>query len=466
MNYYEMREIISRIIPRQSVIKELAVKLDLVNEKGRKSSYRQYDFSVGEYVSKERLLSKDEIDSFLELSLKAYACPMPLNIDVYDGIACPYRCIYCFADTFKSSLYTSFFDNSRDVGIRSCNPSFYKKEFDKLWKFRGRIELAKNGIQRAIAMEIPLRFGIRFEDFHRQELSKGISLELLKYLAQEKYPVMINTKSDLIGRDDYVKALSDNQSAVHLTLISCDEEFLRKIEPGAPSFRRRLRAASRLISSGIKVVARIEPWMMFINDDSDMIEEYIQHIWEVGISNITFDTYSYSADLPGLRRKFHRLGYDFDRMYLLSCDSQPIASLMLGLFIDLFRSKGFSCSTFDMGNVPFNNDVICCEVGNLFSGFNYGCSVGAAWFISRVFPGSCLKWSEFESWVNEKGGFLSDKIREEVKRCWNWEDSGAYSNGWSVGMEICGNDEDGLIWKYNSKLSDYRKDMVDILRSL
>ena len=82
---------------------------------------------------------------------------------------CPFRCIYCFADTFRASLYTSFFDNPRAIGLRHCNPDYYKREIDKMLLLRGKDPHGLSGIRKAFAMEIPVRFGIRFEDFHPLE---------------------------------------------------------------------------------------------------------------------------------------------------------------------------------------------------------------------------------------------------------------------------------------------------------
>ena len=122
------------------------------------------------------------------------------------------------------------------MGLRHCDPNKYKRELDKFMKLRGDDPHSiNNPVSKAIAMEMPLRLGIRFEDFLKEEEELGISLEMLQYLSDINYPVMINTKSDLVGKDDYVNALSTNEggAAVHVTLISSDEKLLKNIEPGA-----------------------------------------------------------------------------------------------------------------------------------------------------------------------------------------------------------------------------------------
>lgn len=464
MDYWELRREVARIIPRISQLHLLKRKTDAVREKGRKKNYSQYNLKLGEWRKQERLLNTEEISSFLEISVRAQACPMPFNMDVWDGLLCPYGCIYCYANAFRASLYTAFFDNSKTMGFRHCNPNYYQREMDKMLKYRslseGRKREELSGINKAFALEIPVRMGIQFEDFLNNEKRAGVSLSMLRYLSEIEYPVMINSKSTIPGEDDYVKALASNKAgaAIHITSISSNPEVIRRLEPGAPSYKRRLEAMKNLTSAGVRVVARIEPYLFLLTDDPDDVEEYMVDIGDAGVKNITFDTYSYTAINPGIRQSFINAGYDFDRLYLAGCDSQPLGSLLLGKFMELFRQRGFSCSTFDMGNVPLNDQSVCCEVGDWFKGgFNYGCTVMASRFIQDHF-GAKVHWRDFVSWVEEKGGFLTEGLKRDVKELWNLGGNVAYSHRWSVGMTPVDNDEDGLVWAYIAE-DDYRGEL-------
>lgn len=373
----------------------------------------------------------------------------------------------CYADAFRASLYTSFFDNSKSIGMRHCNPDFYKRRLDELFeRSLGRDPLKVRGdIAKALAMRIPIRFGIRFEDFLPVEKAKGVSLELLKYLRDAQYPLMINTKSDLVGAAPYVRALSENEAktAVHITMISCDEDFLRVIEPGAPTFQKRITAAKHLSEAGVRVVARIEPYMVFLNDSKDMVMEYFGHMREAGVSHLTFDTYSYSANNPGIRQNFVRRGYDWERMFLLTSDSQAIGSILLSKFMELFRKEGFSSSSFDMGGVPDNSDSICCEVSDWFkdAGYNWGCVVGAVRYIKE--RGNVpTSWNDFYGYVMRNGGFLSKTLEEEVKELWNLEGNASYFVNWGRGIEPYGHDEHGILWHYReNRDEDFRYKILE-----
>ncbi len=88
MNYYELRKIAARIVPRMTKLMIGKKKQDAVREKGRKKNYHQFSLKTDEWVKQERLLNTEEINSFLEISLRAPACPMPFNMDIWDGLIC------------------------------------------------------------------------------------------------------------------------------------------------------------------------------------------------------------------------------------------------------------------------------------------------------------------------------------------------------------------------------------------
>jgi hypothetical protein len=145
-------------------------------------------------------------------------------------------------------------------------------------------------------------------------------------------------------------------------------------------------------------------------------------------------------------------------MFLLSSDSQWLSSLFLGSFMDLFRAEGLLVNTFDQGNVPDNEDWMCCSVGPWFeekgAGFNYGCGVGAIKFIQSK-KGKPVRWSEFEAFVLEKSGWLSSQLRKEVQLLWNGEGDAAWPIYWAKGLEAIGSDENGVIWKHSDE-DDFR----------
>jgi hypothetical protein len=249
-----------------------------------------------------------------------------------------------------------------------------------------------------------------------------------------------------------------------MTAITTNEEITKRLERGAPAYKQRLEACRALTSAGVRVVARIEPYLFLLTDEPDDVSQYIEDMWEAGVRHITFDTYSYTGKDQGIRQSFINAGYDFDRIFLAGCDSQPLGSLLLGKFMELFREKGFKCSTFDIGNAPDNDQDICCEVGDWFTGgFSYGCTVMAARYVVQRYRTENLptSWSDFEAWVDEHGGFLTPDLKREVKLLWNLGGNVAYSHRWARGLVPIGRDEDGLIWTFDN--TDYRETLINDL---
>jgi hypothetical protein len=99
----------------------------------------------------------------------------------------------CYANAFRASLYTAFFDNSKTMGYRHCNAKFYKTEIDKMLKYRSLPMEEKRkltGINKAFSLDIPVRLGIRFEDFLLDEKKESVALESIP---NQIYPDQIHT---------------------------------------------------------------------------------------------------------------------------------------------------------------------------------------------------------------------------------------------------------------------------------
>jgi len=162
----------------------------------------------------------------------------------------------------------------------------------------------------------------------------------------------------------------------------------------------------------------------------------------------------------GIAENFYDIGMDFDRMFLLSADSQWLSSYLLGKFINYFKSRGLQASTFDSGNVPDNDDWICCSVGDRFGkGFNWGCGVIAIKYIKSK-RGEKVSWKDFKNFVNSKGGFLSRGIKKEVWMLWNGEGNAAWPIFWAKGITAVGQDEWGIVWKYDDEY-DFREKLLE-----
>jgi DNA repair photolyase len=52
----------------------------------------------------------------------------------------------------------------------------------------------------------------------------------------------------------------DRGNTVGISLVSLDEDFRRRFEPGAPAYRERIAALERLHTAGCRTLVHIEPY--------------------------------------------------------------------------------------------------------------------------------------------------------------------------------------------------------------
>ena len=86
----------------------------------------------------------------------------------------------CYADSFRASLYSAFFDNHKDLGYRHCNTGYFEEELGKILDNIGK-KASNDPIQNAFNIGVPVRFGIRFEDFLTLEKKGRISYYVVAY---------------------------------------------------------------------------------------------------------------------------------------------------------------------------------------------------------------------------------------------------------------------------------------------
>ncbi len=175
-------------------------------------------------------------------------CHYAFELDTY-GRGCFHNCVYCYA---KDQLTTYRYWNEPQpfpVNLAEIRKVFYTVfETDKPSKWREIME-----------KKIPLRLGSMSDSFMWLDVKYGVTKELLKILNYYRYPHLIFTRSDLVAHDEYINLLDPKISAVHFSVSGNNHEMIRKIEPGAPSFRRRMNALKKLHSAEIITSVRINP---------------------------------------------------------------------------------------------------------------------------------------------------------------------------------------------------------------
>ncbi len=189
-------------------------------------------------------------------------CPPKLTFNPYTG--CSHNCVYCYAQTYIPHF-------------TDCRPkkNLLQRLEREATKLKGETVSMSNSSDPYPPME--------------QEL--GLTRSCLRILNQSNCRIQIITKSDLVTRD--VDLLRERPSTVAVTLTTEDDEIAKKLEPHAPTPSERLKAVEMLVHKGIRVSARIDPIIPFVNDNP---EKLVGALAEIGVKHITASTYKAKRD--------------------------------------------------------------------------------------------------------------------------------------------------------------------------
>jgi DNA repair photolyase len=169
------------------------------------------------------------------------------SLNPYFG--CEHNCIYCYS------------------------PSVFRSEtVAQNW---GKFVKAKKNIPEVLMTEIQ-----RFETgtvgvstvtdpYQPAESNFKLTRKCLEILSKNRFPISIQTKSDLVLRD--VDIIKSTGSEVGVTLTTLNEDVARKIEPNASRPDRRIQILEEFHSRQVKTWIFLGPIIPEINDDSENI---------------------------------------------------------------------------------------------------------------------------------------------------------------------------------------------------
>lgn len=210
------------------------------------SQYEVY-FEKLAHAKSQNFLLKDPFHNIHE-SAGCLNCYQAFQLDTF-GEGCLHNCFYCFA---KHTL---------EAEAKWNVPLPLPCDITELWEiFYTVFETSKVSPWReTLEKRTSLRIGGFSDSFMKIERDLGVTKEFLKILNYYQYPYFIVTKSPLVAQDDYLKLLSPELSAVHISLPSISEEALKRIEPQAPSANDRLQTIEKLAQNNIWTTVRINP---------------------------------------------------------------------------------------------------------------------------------------------------------------------------------------------------------------
>jgi hypothetical protein len=91
----------------------------------------------------------------------------------------------------------------------------------------------------------------RVDPFAWMDAKYGSTKDFLK--GNKDKDLILETRSDLIAHDDYMKHMDPKKHKIFMHLLSDNGGINRRIEPGSPNFERRMNAAKKLKDAGFDV---------------------------------------------------------------------------------------------------------------------------------------------------------------------------------------------------------------------
>jgi len=217
---------------------------------------------------------------------KLCTCPFKYTINPYTG--CSHFCLYCYATSY--------------IGRRKSKPK------------ENLLEKIKDDLNE-INPRYPIDMSLSSDPYPPEEKVFRLTRKVLEIILPRGFKVQITTKSDLYLLD--IDIISKYNVAISETITTLDESLAKKLEPGAPSPKRRLKALEKLSEIGVPFSVRIDPIIPGLNDDSDELKELVEVVTNIGARHIVTSTYKARPDnfkrmilaFPEFESKWRKLYY-------------------------------------------------------------------------------------------------------------------------------------------------------------
>ena len=212
-------------------------------------------------------------------------CDYPIHFDTYKG--CIHDCKYCYV--------------RQKHGIADIQPIASVPEL------RNFIEGKRKNDTKWCDWKIPLHWGANSDPFQICELENGASLECLKLFRETGYPFIVSTKNPVVLTVEPYKELIENCNCVLQVSMACEK--YDKLEPGAPTYKERLKAAKKL--NVTRKIVRVQPF--FTNCFTDILKE-IPNYADAGFYGIIVEGYTTFKKTKGMQKDGAKYDFPLDTL--------------------------------------------------------------------------------------------------------------------------------------------------------
>jgi len=188
-------------------------------------------------------------------------CLPKYNINPYLG-RCAHRCIYCYAAKF---------------------PSFTGPTTPRSSPIKDIANMVRN-----TEKKLPVMLSDATDPYQPMETRHEITRRCLEVLAENGFPLLIVTKSDLVTRD--IDIFRRTPTVVSITITTARKNIAGLIEPYAPPPGMRFSALKRVTEENIPTAVRIDPIIPTLNSDRQDLEKIVFKAAEAGVKQVTAST--------------------------------------------------------------------------------------------------------------------------------------------------------------------------------
>ena len=183
------------------------------------------------------------------------------NINPYLG-RCAHGCVYCYAVKF---------------------PSFSGPTTPRLNLIEDIVKMVKS-----TKKKLPVMLSDCTDPYQPMEEECKITRRCIEVLAENGFPLLIVTKSDLVTRDIDIFRLTP--TVVSMTITTPRKNIAELIEPDAPPPSRRFSALERVSEENVPAAVRIDPIIPTLTSDREDFEKIISKAAEAGARQVTAST--------------------------------------------------------------------------------------------------------------------------------------------------------------------------------
>jgi DNA repair photolyase len=186
---------------------------------------------------------------------------MDYTLNPYRG--CENGCLYCYAPSIlrEERPWGTFVDVRRNM------PQVLARE----------IKRRQKGIVGISTVTDP---------YQPVEKELEVTRHCLEVLLRKNWPVSVQTKSTLVGRDINILKFF-TKADVGMTITSVDDDIRRMYEPGTPPAEEQFQVLDGLREAGIYTWVYVAPMVPFVTEDS--IDRIVLEARRAGVRKVMFD---------------------------------------------------------------------------------------------------------------------------------------------------------------------------------